>query len=162
VATVGIFSDLRERLEIERNLDAAQKKLIETEKQAAIVELAGAAAHELNQPLTSVVGYSEMLRRKIKETDPLRRPIDIIFREAERMAEIVRKIGQITKYRTKPYGGKTMIVDLKHAVPAKTPASMPATEVVPPATLPALPRRAEAEPEAAPTAIESPLNRERP
>lgn len=163
VATVGIFSDLRERLEIERTLESAQKKLIETEKQAAIAELAGAAAHELNQPLTSVVGYSEMLRRKVKETDPLRRPIDIIYREAERMAEIVRKIGQITRYKTKPYGGKAMIVDLRRAAdPAKTPPSMPAQSGAPPAAQPALPRQSDAAPELTPTSIESPPGRERP
>jgi len=163
VATVGIFSDLRERLEIERNLESAQKKLIQTEKQAAIAELAGAAAHELNQPLTSVVGYSEMLRRKVKETDPLRRPIDIIYREAERMAEIVRKIGQITRYKTKPYGGKTMIVDLKRAAePTKTPPSMPMQNpTAPPAAL-AAPRQPDAPPELTPTNSESPPGRERP
>lgn len=136
VATVGIFSDLRERLQIERDLDDAQTRLIETEKQAAIAEIAGAAAHELNQPLTSVVGYSEMLRRKIKEENPLRRPVDIIYREAERMADIVRKIGRVTRYKTKPYG-KANIVDLERSsapggtqqrpqpvfVPAKRPES---------------------------------------
>jgi len=112
VATVGIFSDLRERLQIEADLDQAQQRLIETERQAALAELAGAAAHELNQPLTSVVGYAEMLQRKIKEGQPQRRQIDIIHREAERMAEIVRKIGRITKFKTKHYGGASRIVDL--------------------------------------------------
>ncbi|MBN2359171.1 MAG: PAS domain S-box protein [Deltaproteobacteria bacterium] len=169
VATVGIFSDLRERLEIEHNLEAAQKKLIETEKQAAIAELAGAAAHELNQPLTSVVGYSEMLRRKVKDTDPLRRPIDIIYREAERMAEIVRKIGQITRYRTKPYGGKAMIVDLKHAAAAAPSRPTPAatappadTPITTPTTDSGTRRQADGKPELTPTAIECPPGRERP
>ncbi|MCC7540518.1 MAG: hypothetical protein IT379_30155, partial [Deltaproteobacteria bacterium] len=37
---------------------------------------------------------------------------DIIVREAERMAEIVRKIGKITKYETKSYVGRTQILDL--------------------------------------------------
>ena len=72
-------------------------------------------SHKLNQPLTSVMGYAELLRRKLKEADPSFRPVDIIYREAERMAEIVRKIGKITKYETKPYVGDAQILDLNRA-----------------------------------------------
>ena len=115
VAAVGIFSDLRERTRLEAKLTQAQERLQEAEKQAVIVELAGTAAHELNQPLTSVMGYAELLKRKLKETDPAYKPVDIIYREAERMAEIVRKIGKITKYETKAYVGNSRIVDLDRA-----------------------------------------------
>ncbi|HJZ87170.1 MAG TPA: PAS domain S-box protein, partial [Polyangia bacterium] len=59
-ATVGIFSDLRERLKMEQRLLQAQEKLMVTEKQALIAELAGTTAHELNQPLTSIMGYAEL------------------------------------------------------------------------------------------------------
>ena len=69
VATAGIFTDLRERLKIERKLSQAQEKLVRTEKQAMIAELAGATAHELNQPLTSVLGYTEMAKRKLRKED---------------------------------------------------------------------------------------------
>ena len=112
VASVGILSDLRERLKIEDRLRAAQEKLIVTEKQALIAELAGTTAHELNQPLTSVMGYAELLRKKMQPDDANFRAVDIILREAERMAEIVRKIGRITRYETKAYVGSTQILDL--------------------------------------------------
>jgi PAS domain S-box-containing protein len=120
VATVGIFSDLRDRLRMEQDLEQAQQRLIQSEKHAAVVELAGAAAHELNQPLTSVVGYAEMLRRKVKDSDPLKRQLEIVYKEAERMAEIVRKLGRITKYETKLYGGGARIVDLDRASTPET------------------------------------------
>lgn len=83
-----------------------------SERQAVAVELAGMAAHELNQPLTSILGYSEMLKRKIVEGDPSRKALDVISRETERMAAIVRKLGQITAYQTKPYVGSSQILDL--------------------------------------------------
>ena len=41
--------------------------------------------------------------------------MDIIYREAERMAEIVRKIGKITRYETKAYVGDAKILDLDKA-----------------------------------------------
>jgi len=119
VATVGIISDLRERLKIEQRLLQAQDKLVVTEKQALIAELAGTTAHELNQPLTSVMGYSELLKKKLSPDDANYRAVDIILREAERMAEIVRKIGRITRYETKAYVGSTKMIDLdKSAEPS--------------------------------------------
>lgn len=114
-ATVGLFTDLRARLSLERKLTDAEARLFESEKNAVLVALAGTAAHELNQPLTSVMGYAELLKRKIKETDPSWRSVDIIHREAERMAEIVKKIGKITRYETKAYVGNAKIVDLDKA-----------------------------------------------
>jgi signal transduction histidine kinase len=116
VASVGIISDLRERLKIEQRLAQAQEKLMLSEKQALIAELAGTTAHELNQPLTSVMGYSELLKKKMTPEDPSFRAIDIILREAERMAEIVRKIGRITRYETKAYVGSTQILDLDKSI----------------------------------------------
>jgi signal transduction histidine kinase len=112
IATVGIFTDLRERVQLERKLSDAENRLEESERNAVIVALAGTAAHELNQPLTSVMGYAELLKRKLAEGDFAYRPVDIIFREAERMAEIVRKIGKITRYETKAYVGQAKILDL--------------------------------------------------
>jgi PAS domain S-box-containing protein len=115
LATVGIFTDLRDRVKLEQRLSDAQFKLQESEKNAVLVALAGTAAHELNQPLTSVMGYAELLKRRLQEGDPAWRPVDIIYREAERMAEIVRKIGKITRFETKAYIGESQIVDLDKA-----------------------------------------------
>ncbi len=114
-ATVGVFTDLRDKLQLERKLSDAETRLEESERNAVIVALAGTAAHELNQPLTSVMGYAELLKRKLKEDDFSFRPVDIIYREAERMAEIVRKIGKITRYETKSYIGQAKILDLDKA-----------------------------------------------
>ncbi|MGE0787651.1 MAG: PAS domain S-box protein [Sandaracinaceae bacterium] len=115
-ATVGIFTDLRERLRVEERLAQAQQKLAVTEKQALIAELAGTAAHELNQPLTSVIGYGELLQRKLDATSAEHHAASVIVREAERMADIVRKIGKITRYETKSYVGTQKILDLDKAV----------------------------------------------
>ncbi len=112
VATAGIFTDLRERLKIERKLSQAQEKLLLTEQQAMIAELAGATAHELNQPLTSMMGYAELAKRKLEEPEEVVRVLNIILSEAERMADIIRKIGRITRYETKSYVGEQRIVDI--------------------------------------------------
>jgi len=115
IGTVGIFTDLRDRLRMEQRLEHAQEQLRVQEKQTIVAELAGAAAHELNQPLTSVMGYAELLRRRLEPGSPQHHAAEIIVSEAERMAEIVRKIGKITRYETKSYVGTARILDLDRA-----------------------------------------------
>lgn len=113
--TVGVFTDLREKLRIEKRLSEAQEKLAHTERQALIAELAGTTAHELNQPLTSIVAYTELLLRKVPEGDPVHHALGVISSEALRMADIVRKVGKITRYETKSYVGSQKILDLDRA-----------------------------------------------
>ena len=113
IATVGIFSDLRERLHMEQRLASAQEKLAVSEKQVVAMELAGAAAHELNQPLTSVMGYAQVLLRKLDPAaDAHVSAVRTILDEADRMAAIVRKLGGLTRYETKSYVGGAQIIDL--------------------------------------------------
>jgi|GEM_PF-3339880 len=113
IASVGIFQDLRPRMRIERELRASQEKLVEAEKQAALAALSGATAHELNQPLTSIMGYSELLQKRLSDDDEVvNKAINTIMRETERMSDIIQKIGRISHFRTRDYVGRTKIVDL--------------------------------------------------
>jgi PAS domain S-box-containing protein len=115
VATVGILTDLRERIRMEQRLLDAQQKLQHSEKQALVAELAGAAAHELNQPLTSIIGYAQLIQRQSAKDAAHLRAVGVILSEAERMAGIVKKIGRITKYETTDYVGSAKMLDLDRA-----------------------------------------------
>jgi PAS domain S-box-containing protein len=119
VGSLGIFTDIRQKLRMEAELEKAQEALRAREKQALVAELAGAAAHELNQPLTSVIGYAELLKRQLEHQPTLLHAAEVIGGESERMAEIVRKIGKITKYETKSYVGAAKILDLDKATEEK-------------------------------------------
>lgn len=112
IATVGIFTDLRHQVEMEERLQEAIHVLEQAQRQAVVAEVAGAAAHNLNQPLTSLIGYAEFLQRQIDEDHEFYRPLNIIFQDARMIAEIVRRIGRITQYRTREYPGGEQIVDL--------------------------------------------------
>jgi PAS domain S-box-containing protein len=140
VATVAIFSDLRDRIRIEQRLLQAQEKLEVTEQQAMLAQLAGTAAHELNQPLTSIQALAEMLRRQGEEGAPYMRYVDSIVEQIDRIGSIVRRIGKITKYETKQYMPGTWIVDLDKSSPiesdsgagghAPEPVPEPVSEIV--------------------------------
>ena len=117
IGSVGIFTDVREKLRMEARLRTAQEELREQEKSLALAELAGTTAHELNQPLTGVIGYAELLMRQLAPDSPLYGAADVILTESQRMASIVRKIGKITRYETRSYLGGTKILDLDKAAP---------------------------------------------
>jgi PAS domain S-box-containing protein len=114
---VLLLQDQRDRIRMRNQLQETQERLLQTERQAVLAELAGTAAHELNQPLTSVMGYAELLKRRLPEADPSFKAVETIHRESTRMAEIVKRIGRITKYETKQYVGNARIIDLAAAAP---------------------------------------------
>jgi len=93
-------------------LRKTQEKLIEKEKESAVVEMAGAASHELNQPLTAILGNLQLVMTKLPAGDPLTEKLNKVLNQVERMVEIVKKIGQITRYRTKQYAENVKIVDI--------------------------------------------------
>lgn len=133
VGSVGIFTDLREKMRMEQRLAQAQEQILAQERQSIVAELAGAAAHELNQPLTSVMAYAELLKRQLGPEAAPYAAAEIIFNEAERMAEIVRKIGRITKYETKSYVGRARILDLDRSAPSSSSRSEGEKAASPPA-----------------------------
>jgi PAS domain S-box-containing protein len=124
VATVGILTDLRERIRMEQRLLDAQQKLMLSEKQALVAELAGAAAHELNQPLTSIMGYTQLIERQSAKDAAHLRAVKVILSEAERMAGIVKKIGKITKYETTDYVGSARMLDINRAAATDSDAAI--------------------------------------
>jgi signal transduction histidine kinase len=77
-----------------------------------VVEMAGAASHELNQPLTAILGNLQLVIAKLPEGDPLAKRVNKVLSQVDRMVEIVKKIGHITRYRTKEYAENVRIVDI--------------------------------------------------
>jgi signal transduction histidine kinase len=67
---------------------ALHRQLVLTEKLASVGQLVRGVAHEMNNPLTSVLGYAELMGDRA--TDPeLRRGLGVIFREGQRMRGIL-------------------------------------------------------------------------
>lgn len=123
VGCVSLLTDLREHLRVEFRVTEAEEELRVREKEALIHELAGAAAHELNQPLTSVLGYAALIQKRAFDRPAIHSATGVIIHEAERMAAIVRKIGKITRYETKSYVGAARILDLDRSSEETSPAS---------------------------------------
>ncbi|ACZ61715.1 PAS domain-containing sensor histidine kinase [Dehalococcoides mccartyi] len=84
LGTIHTIKDLTEHHKI-----AAQ--LMITDRLASVGEMAAGLAHELNNPLTSVLGFSELIQEKDLPED-LMHDVQIISQEAQRAADIIRNL----------------------------------------------------------------------
>jgi signal transduction histidine kinase len=66
--------------------------MIQASRSAAVGELAAGVAHEVNNPLTGVLGYAELLLEDLDATDPRRGDVETIRAEALRARSIVRAL----------------------------------------------------------------------
>jgi two-component system cell cycle response regulator len=110
------FKKMQDELtSLNHELRKTQEKLIEKERETVVVEMAGAASHELNQPLTAILGNLQLVMAKIPPGDPISEKLNKILNQVERMVDIVKKISQITRYRTKKYAENVQIVDIDNS-----------------------------------------------
>jgi two-component system NtrC family sensor kinase len=69
-----------------------QEQLLQSEKMSAIGQLIAGVAHDLNNPLASVVGFSDLLGEAADVPPRLAEPLAVIRQEAERASAIVRNL----------------------------------------------------------------------
>ena len=97
VASVGIFIDLQERLEMERKLRQTQEQLLQSEKLAAMGRLTSQIAHELNNPLYGIMNTLELMKTEISPQNKRRKILDMALSETVRLAEMLRKMLSFSK-----------------------------------------------------------------
>lgn len=71
---------------------ALEAQLIQNEKLAAVGQLVSGVAHELNNPLTSIAGLSELLLEQGAMTGDARQHLEVIHQQADRAGRIVRNL----------------------------------------------------------------------
>ncbi|NIM17082.1 MAG: response regulator [Candidatus Aminicenantes bacterium] len=85
VAYRGIMRDITQQKEVEKQLERVKKM-------EAIGMLSGGVAHDLNNILSGLTSYPELLLMKIPEDSPLRRPLLTIKRTGEKAAAVVQDL----------------------------------------------------------------------
>lgn len=92
------FNDMtNELMARERSLKSAQLALVQSEKMAAVGTLSAGLAHEVKNPLSAVLGYAQLSKRKLDQPDVIRKHLDTIESETRRCNEIIGNLMQFSR-----------------------------------------------------------------
>ncbi len=100
IATFGLFTDLRAMQQIEEDLEQSHRMLMQSEKMAGLGRLAAGVAHEINNPMSGIMLYANLVQEDLGEDHPLASDLQTIIHEAERCKVIVADLLEFSHQTT--------------------------------------------------------------
>lgn len=97
---------------------AMEKEKLHRERLQAAIETAGAAIHEINQPLQIIVTRTELTLMRLESGNLTSEDLKEILKCSEKIAKITKKLERISKFHTKEYMPGTQILDLEKSTRA--------------------------------------------
>ncbi len=107
--------ELLSRVQTQLRIREAHRLATEKQRDLAVIELAGAAAHEINNPLSVLMARLELILEDMASNDPLHDELKQIERLTQRIADVVEKMGHVRRYQVQHYCGGANILDLDRA-----------------------------------------------
>jgi PAS domain S-box-containing protein len=92
VRVEALVRDVSERKKLDDETRDIYHQLLQAEKMAALGQTISGVAHELNNPLATILSWAERLSQRTGLDEPVRRGLDTILSESERAARIVRSL----------------------------------------------------------------------
>jgi signal transduction histidine kinase len=89
IENARLYEELRRGM---HRLEETQTQLVQSARLAAVGELAAGVAHEINNPLTSIIGFTRLLLEDVSPDNQMRHDLETIDREAARARQIVRTL----------------------------------------------------------------------
>lgn len=84
-----LYQEIQERMGAQRQ---AEMQLVRSARLAAVGEMAAGVAHELNNPLTTVSGFIELVLEELPPDAAYRQDLELVLREARRARGVVRRL----------------------------------------------------------------------
>jgi two-component system sensor histidine kinase HydH len=96
VENAKLYQRLQQSFELtEQELKLTQRKLIRSERSAAIANLVQGVAHEVRNPIMSIGGFATRMKAEVAEDSRLHRYLDIVLSETYRLEKLVRDVKEI-------------------------------------------------------------------
>jgi signal transduction histidine kinase len=118
------------RREVEARLAESERRLSHARKMEAVGVLAGGLAHDFNNILSAIIGYSEMALDKLPEADPVRRMVDRIHTAGLRARNMVELLLAFARPATGETRGRADLGEVAaEALQLLTPSLTPAVDL---------------------------------
>ena len=108
----GFIQDITDRKLREEERDRMEKQLIQAQKMESVGRLAGGVAHDYNNMLNVILGYTEIALEEIGQGQPLHGELTEVLNAARRSAEITRQLLAFARKQTIA----PMILDLNDTI----------------------------------------------
>ncbi len=89
IRNARLYQELQERIKAQQ---VAEARLVRSARLAAVGEMAAGVAHELNNPLTTVAGFAELILQDLEPGSPFREDLELVLAESERARHVVRRL----------------------------------------------------------------------
>jgi len=97
MGSVGVFTDMRGILKMRKELEDANIQLIQSQKIASIGRMAAGVAHEINNPLSAILIYAELLKENLNKNAEYIKDIDEIINQTLRCKKIVTDLLEFSR-----------------------------------------------------------------
>lgn len=112
VGSVGVFTDMREILKMRKDLEDAHLQLVESEKIASLGRMAAGVAHEINNPLSGILLYAELLKESLKDDPDRLNDVQVIIEQTLRSKKIVSELLEFSRQSI----GRISSFSLEHVI----------------------------------------------
>lgn len=111
IKNAQLYNDLQQKIE---ELHQTQAKLVQTARLSAIGELAAAVAHQINNPLTTVLGDTELVLTYLSKDDPNWESLQAVHRAGQRAHHVVKRL--LGMARQKPDDDTVQLLDINTTI----------------------------------------------
>jgi PAS domain S-box-containing protein len=116
MASVGIFTDIREHLAMAAELEDTHLQLFQAEKMASLGNLAAGVAHEINNPLSGVLIHAQMLSEKLDPDHEWQEDLKLIADQTLRVKEILKNLLEFSRPPGQAMSSLSMTANIEQAV----------------------------------------------
>jgi len=97
IGSVGVFTDMREIEQMRKELDEAHLQLVQSEKIASVGRMAAGVAHEINNPLSIILMFAELLEQTLSDNPRALPDLKVIIEQTLRSKEIVADLLEFSR-----------------------------------------------------------------